>query len=382
MMQIAVLGTGMIGNAIVRELAQSPYIDSVVAVDAVEESLNRCLSSTNSSKVTGQVVSLSDIDSTVRILETVDLAIACLPHSLSMLATRAAIAAKCHLLDLVGSAFEEKLELHEQAVDANVLIVPGCGVAPGISNVLAGRGVELLDTVDEVVMVCGGLPRHPLPPLWYQVVFRLESLLGLCTRPALAVEDGNFVKLPPLSGLTPISFPEPVGECEAVVTDAHSIAYTLRGKVKKLYEMTARYKGHWDKMTTLAELGFLDAEKVEVNGVMVSPVELSSVVLRPKMQGASNEDVTVLRVTAQGYKDNKPVHLEWEMVDVYDKERNLTSMAKTTGFPPVIVAEWMAQGLIQDRGIVAPENLLAGELFNPFISELGKRGVHISARTH
>src|SRR5690606_5050832 len=105
------------------------------------------------------------------------------------------------------------------------IIVPGSGVAPGITNFLAARGIELLDRAEEVVMICGGIPRHPQPPLMYQVVFRLESVMGLYTRPALAIENGELIELEPLSGLEKIEFPEPVGECEAVITDAHSVAY-------------------------------------------------------------------------------------------------------------------------------------------------------------
>ena len=45
----------------------------------------------------------------------------------------------------------------------------------------------MLDEAEEAIMTCGGIPRHPVPPLWYQVVFRLESVLGLYTKPATAI---------------------------------------------------------------------------------------------------------------------------------------------------------------------------------------------------
>jgi lysine 6-dehydrogenase len=301
-----------------------------------------------------------------------------LPHALSTLAIKAAIAAGCHLIDLVGSNYEEKAELNEQALEAGVLIVPGAGVAPGIANFLAARGIELLGEADEAVMLCGGLPRHPLPPLWYQVVFRLESLLGLCTKPALAVENGELVKLPPLSRMERLQFPEPVGECEAVVTDAHSTAYTLKSKVKRLYEKTVRYKGHWDKMNVLAELGFLDETPIEVDGALVSPQKLAVRLLEHQMKGGSNEDITVLRVTVSGTRNGERKKLEWEMVDHYDNERKMTSMAKTTGFPAILLAEWMAEGKLEKRGVAAIEDVIVGRHFDPFLQELGKRGITIS----
>jgi lysine 6-dehydrogenase len=379
-MRVVVLGTGMIGTVVVHELARSGAIDEVVAVDAVAASVDRCVSAAGHPKVSGKVAVLDQFDRMVELLQEADIAVGCLPHSLSPLAIRAAIAARCHLIDLVGSKYEEKSQLNEQAREAGVLIVPGAGVAPGIANFLAARGIELLDEADEAVMLCGGLPRHPLPPLWYQVVFRLESLLGLCTKPALAVENGELVKLPPLSRLEPLSFPEPVGECEAVVTDAHSTAYTLKSKVKRLYEKTVRYKGHWEKMSVLAELGFLDETPVEVDGTLVSPQRLAIPLLERKMKGGSNEDITVLRVTVTGTRNGKPTKLEWEMVDHYDNDRKITSMAKTTGFPAILLTEWMAEGKLENRGVAAIEDVIIGRHFDPFVQELGNRGIHISFR--
>ncbi|CAI6034419.1 saccharopine dehydrogenase family protein [Cohnella sp. JJ-181] len=379
-MRVVVLGTGMIGSVIVRELGQVASIDEVVAVDAVAASVARCVAAADSAKVSGMSAVLDDYDRMVELLRGADIAVSCLPHSLSLLAIRAAIAARCHLIDLVGSNYEEKAAFGEKALEAGVLVVPGAGVAPGIANFLAARGIELLDEADEAVMLCGGLPRHPLPPLWYQVVFRLESLLGLCTKPALAVENGELVKLPPLTRLERLRFPDPVGDCEAVVTDAHSTAYTLRSKVKRLYEKTVRYKGHWEKMSVLAELGFLDETPIDVDGALVSPQRVAIPLLERKMKGGSNEDMTVLRVTVTGTRGGRPTKLEWEMVDAYDSERQITSMAKTTGFPAILLTEWMAEGKLGKRGVAAIEDVIIGEHFEPFVQELGNRGIAISFR--
>ncbi|MDY0394986.1 saccharopine dehydrogenase C-terminal domain-containing protein [Virgibacillus halophilus] len=255
-MHVVVLGTGMIGTTVVREIAKSEDIDMVTAVDGFQKRIDMCLQAADHSKVVGKLAELQTEADIYNVLKEADVAIACLPHSLSFTAIRAAIAAKCSIVDLVGSQFAEKVELESQAKKAGITIVPGCGVAPGITNFLAARGIEMLDEADEAVMVCGGLPKHPLPPLWYQVVFRLESVMGLYTRPALAAENGELVECPPLSGLETITFPDPVGECEAVITDAHSAAHTLKDKVKNIYEKTVRYAGHWSKMSVLAELGF------------------------------------------------------------------------------------------------------------------------------
>lgn len=376
-MHIIVLGTGMIGTTVVSELAKFPEIDVITAVDVRQESMEKCLEISNSSKVIGKVASLETIEEIAEVLKDGDVAVACLPHSLSLLAIKAAIESNCHLVDLVGSMFKEKVELHEAAREAGVIVVPGCGVAPGITNFLAAQGIEMLDEAEEAVMICGGIPRHPVPPLWYQVVFRLESVLGLYTKPAIAVEKGQLVELAPLSGLEEMTFPQPVGDCEAVITDAHSTAYVLKDKVKNLYEKTVRYPGHWGKMNVLAELGFLDSNPLTVSGVTISPRAFAEQVLAPKMVGASHEDVTVLRVEVNGVKDGQDTKFTWEMVDLYDQERNITSMAKTTAMPAALMAKWIASGKITETGVVPVESLIVRERFQPFMEELNSLGIHI-----
>ncbi|KQL52698.1 L-lysine dehydrogenase [Heyndrickxia shackletonii] len=377
-MLAVVLGTGMIGTTVVKELASCSVIHKVTAVDAIESSVTKCLEIAENKKVEGKVADLHSEEAIYEVLKGADVAIACLPHSLSLSAVKAAISAKCHLVDLVGSQFERKLELEEEAKAANVLVVPGCGVAPGITNFLAAQGIEMLDEADEAIMICGGIPKDPLPPLWYQVVFRLESVMGLYTRSALAVENGELIRLEPLSGLERLSFPEPVGDCEAVITDAHSTAYTLRTKVNNLYEKTVRYPEHWSKMKTLAELGFLDEKPIVVEGIEVSPRKMTEAILAPQLKGKSNEDITVVRVTVKGIKNGKPTEYEWEMVDFYDHNRNITSMAKTTSIPAMLMAKWIAEGKIGERGIVPPESIIVRDRFHPFIEELAEYGIHFT----
>lgn len=379
-MHIVILGTGMIGTTVVSEMAKFNEIVEITAVDVRQESIDRCLKIANNSKVKGKVAVLETEEDIANVLMNADVAVACLPHSLSLLAVKAAIKAKCHLVDLVGSQFTEKMALNKEAQEAGVIIVPGCGVAPGITNFLAAQGIEILDEAEEAVMICGGIPRHPVSPLWYQVVFRLESVLGLYTKPAMAVENGKLVELPPLSGLENITFPDPVGLCKTVITDAHSTAFILKDKVKNLYEKTVRYPGHWGKMNVLAELGFLDKEPITVDGITTTPRAFAEKILAPKMVGESNEDITVVRVEVSGMKDGKSTKYTWEMVDLYDHERNITSMAKTTAIPAALTAKWISMQHITETGVVPLESLIINERFQPFLDEMSSLGIDITCR--
>ncbi|MGM8212802.1 saccharopine dehydrogenase family protein [Virgibacillus sp. W0430] len=374
-MHAVVLGLGMIGKTVAEELANNRAFSTVTAVDAIEDNIHRLR---KDCAIIGEVADLSSEESISLAIQGADIVVSCLPHSLSMAASKAAIRTNCHLIDLVGAGFSTKLKLHKQAEEAGVILMPGCGVAPGIVNILARRGIDLLDHAEEAVLFCGGLPRHPLPPLHYQVVFRLESLLNLYMNPAVAVEAGERVEVPPFSGLEKITFSEPVGECEAIITDAHSTAYTLKDKVDKLYEKTVRYRGHWEKMHVLAELGFLNKEPVEIDGKAVSPRDFSRKILEPSLKGSSLEDITVLRVIVEGTKDGRRAKHQWEMIDHFDHELNITSMAKTTAMPAVVLAQWLAEGAITEKGVLAIEQVITGERFNRFLNALEEVGIHIT----
>ncbi|MDJ0331366.1 saccharopine dehydrogenase C-terminal domain-containing protein [Planococcus sp. S3-L1] len=376
-MHIFVLGTGMIGTTVVTELAKYAGVKTITAVDINQASIDKCLAIANDPQVIGKVAALATEADIAEVLKGADLAIGCLPHSLSLPAIKAAISSKCHLVDLVGSHFPEKLALHEQAQQAGVLIVPGCGVAPGITNFLAAQGIELLDEAQEAMLACGGIPRYPDPPLGYQVVYRLESLLGLYTKPATIIRNGKIVELAPLSDLVEMTFSEPVGLCETVITDAHSTAFMLQGKVENLVERTVRYPGHWDKMRVLSELGFLDETPVAVEDTVISPKLFAQKVLIPKMSGHSIEDITVLRVEVSGIKHGVSTKHTWEMIDLYDHERKITSMAKTTAIPALLISQWITTKKITETGVIPIEGLIVQERFHPFLTELSQLGIEI-----
>ncbi|ANU09151.1 L-lysine dehydrogenase [Planococcus antarcticus DSM 14505] len=376
-MHIFVLGTGMIGTTVVTELAKYAGAETITAVDINQASIDKCLAIADNPRVIGKVAALATEGDIAEVLKGADLAIGCLPHSLSIPAIKAAISSKCHLVDLVGSHFPEKLALHEQARQAGVLIVPGCGVAPGITNFLAAQGIELLDRAKEAMLACGGIPRYPDPPLGYQVVYRLESLLGLYTKPATIIRNGEIVELVPLSDLADMTFPAPVGLCETVITDAHSTAFMLQGKVENLIERTIRYPGHWDKMRVLSELGFLDETPVSIKDMELSPKLFAEKILAPKMSGHSIEDITVLRVEVSGVKQGRQTKHTWEMIDLYDHERKITSMAKTTAIPALLISQWIVDKKITETGVIPIESLIVRERFQPFLTELSHLGIEI-----
>jgi len=93
--------------------------------------------------------------------------------------------------------------------------------------------------------------------------------------------------------------------------------------------------------------------------------------------GDDERDITVLRVIVEGEKDGSRASYTFDMVDFYDVEKKVTSMAKTTAYTAAIVARMLGRGEITERGFVTPVIGIRGGLLKQLIDELAKRGVTI-----
>jgi saccharopine dehydrogenase-like NADP-dependent oxidoreductase len=64
------------------------------------------------------------------------------------------------------------------------------------------------------------------------------------------------------------------------------------------------------------------------------------------------------------------------MIDRYDQITGFTSMARTTAFTGAIVARLVARGEVQIRGLVTPEQVITGPLFDRLIAKLAAVNIH------
>ncbi len=86
-------------------------------------------------------------------------------------------------------------------------------------------------------------------------------------------------------------------------------------------------------------------------------------------------DITVLRVEVSGQKAGQPRRLKAEMVDYYDETEGFTSMARTTAFTGAIVARMIGRGDVSSRGLLTPEQVIAGPLLERLLAELATANV-------
>jgi lysine 6-dehydrogenase len=373
-MKAAVLGSGLMGSVIGWDLARSSDVDEVVVADIDGDRLSQVKRRSPGKKLSVEVLDIRDRASVVAFLKRLDVAASALPHGIVHHSDIAAVEAGARMVNI---AFEdEQMELDGPARKSGALLVPGCGVAPGLGGILLAHALEELGGGDEGHILVGGLPLKPVPPFDYRLVFSIVGLLREYIEDARVVRGGRLVRVRPFSSVESYDFPPPIGRLEGFPTDGlASLVYTMKG-MKTLDEITLRWPGHADKMNLLMESGFFSREKVKAGGAEVSPLEVSWAVLGKKLAEGDRHDVTVMRVIARGKRGEKV----YDMMDRYDDENDVSSMGKTTGYTASIVAQMVGKGTIAGKGVVPPEKAVAGRTVDDLLSELGRRGVQIRAR--
>ena len=350
-MKVLVLGGGRQGSACALDLARRDEVERVIVADVDVSDVRRFLEPYVGSKVEMRRMDATD-DAVVRAaMKDVDAVACALPYYFNLRMTRLALEAGAHFCDLGGNTeiVDRQMELGDAAVEAGVSVVPDCGLAPGMVNILAQGGIDALDQVDSVRIFVGGLPRHPEPPLNYQIVYSMEGVLDYYTTPVLVLEDGDVREKEPLTGLEAVDFPLPVGRLEAFFTAGgiSRMPYRYRGRVRSMTYKTLRYPGHAALMKAMSELGLLDVEPVDVDGVSVAPRDVFISVVSPRLRNPDGEDLVVMRVVVSGEVGGQPRTITYQMLDFNDEETGVTAMMRTTGYSLAATACLQASGAIR-----------------------------------
>lgn len=371
MTKIVTLGCGMVGSLIAADLARERGF-SVVAADRSAASLARAkgLASRLGVKIETAEADLSDRAAIARLIDGAEVVCGALASHLGLAALETVARAGAKYVDISFMA-EDALGVDALAKAHGACCVVDMGVAPGMSNLLSGEIVRELAPCEKLRIFVGGLPKERRWPYEYKAGFAPADVIEEYTRPSRLVVSGEVVVREALSEPEPIDFAG-VGTLEAFNTDGlRSLVETL--DVPDMAEKTLRYPGHIDLMRAMRETGLFSKEPVEVDGVMVTPLSLTSKLLFPKWTYEEGEaDLTVMRI----FGEARGRRVQWDLYDELDPNLKTTSMARTTAFPAAITARMLADGTISEPGVHAPE-ALAGNItvVERLIAELGDRGV-------
>jgi saccharopine dehydrogenase-like NADP-dependent oxidoreductase len=367
---IAVLGAGLVGHAIVEDLAR----DNEYKIFVFDNDPSKLIKFENTKNVTTQHIDLLKQKDFGELLNGIDLAISAVPGFMGFETLLKIIKTGTNVVDIAFFP-EDPFPLDEFAREQNVTAVIDCGVAPGLCNIILGYQNARMDDITRYECYVGGLPKVRKMPFQYKAGFSPIDVLEEYIRPARFIEFGEIVTKPALSDIEHLDVPG-VGTLEAFNTDGlRSLLKTVQ--VPFMKEKTLRYPGHAGIMQMLRDNDFLSYKEIEVNGKKIKPIELTSRLLFKNWQfDEGEEDITFMRIIIDGKKNKSHYTFTYDLLDSYDKETNTTSMARTTGYTCTAVARLLMSGKFSQKGICPPEYVGQSEkCYRSVLEQLSLRNI-------
>ena len=378
-MKIAVVGAGVIGSAIARDLIERDDVSSVLVCDAHARLLQDLHDTQQSPKLRSFQIDARDTRTLASIVQQTSVIIASAAPELNPKLARMALDLGIHFCDLGGdeNTVQKVLDMGDEARSRSVWLTPNCGLAPGLVNILSRAGIAQFETVDVVRLRVGDVPLNPEPPFNFRLSWSAHKILDDYTLPVRMIEDGNVVQKESLSHKEPLFFPEPFGEMEAFCTAGglSSLVDDLADQVNVLDHKTIRWPGHADQMRFVIGLGFADRQKIDVK-THLTYRDILARRLRSRL-GGTYEDAVLLRVLIKGRQNNAEKTLVYEMIEEYDHENKLSAIQRATSIPTATVACLLGAGRMQGGGAAAAENIVP---IDDFLHILKARGLSISTR--
>jgi lysine 6-dehydrogenase len=375
-MKFLVLGSGMMGSAMAFDLARSEGTQLVTVADIDEERAQTTVRTIRASNVRAVELDVNSFDQVVSMMADHDCALGATTYQHNLLLTKAAIRARKHFCDLGGNdeIVREQLKLSPAAKEAGVMVIPNCGLAPGLANIIAAQRANEFEQIDSIRIRVGCVPQQPKPPFNYHIVFSPEGLLNEYTGACAALRNGALTHLDPMTEIETVEFPPPFGSMEAFLTSGGMslIPQMFEGRARDVDYKTIRYPGHCQQFRTLLDLGFAANTPISVGSNVLTNREFFLELLKKRI-GENGKDVVLMSVEVVGIRHRHRQMFNCKFIDFFDDINNITATMRMTAFPTCAIAQLISGEQFQPRGVLVPEQCIPLE---SLFAGLGKRGIH------
>lgn len=367
--RVLVLGAGIVGRASVWDLVRRGY--EVTVADADADAAQHTAAVYGGSP---RQLDVSDTIATASALSAHDAVVAAVPYMYGFDLAGSAIDAGCHYFDFGGNptVVNQQLSLDGDAKQHDVTVVPDCGLAPGLANVLAAGMIEecAAAVVDSVQIRVGCLPQHPRNTLEYQLAFYPGGLINEYVERCEIISGGDATTVEPLSRFEHLEW-EGLGTLEAFATAGgiSTMCQDYSGIVTDLEYKTIRYPGHGRIFRAMSEIGLFGQQERSVDGVLVAPRLLLENLLAENLP-RDEPDVVLVRVSATVEGATTGLDLEDRHDGVF------SALARTTAFPATALCHLVLCGDVKFRGAAAMHNTVRAEVL---MEELGRVGLAATA---
>ncbi len=290
MQSVLLLGAGKIGSAIARLLAMSGDYDLLVG-DINRDTLDRLPTGL---PLRAMHVDVSDPTSLRKAMRGRSSVVSALAFDLNAIVAQAAAEEGLSYFDLSEDlATRRKVLQVSESARPDQIFMPQCGLAPGFVSIAAYHLARQFDTLDEVRLRVGALPKFPTNEMKYNLTWSTDGLINEYGNPCEAIHHGRLIEMLPLEGLEHFSLDGIDYEAFNTSGGVGTLCDTLAGKVRSLNYKTVRYRGHRDFMAFLMNELRLNDRRALLKDVLESAVPITL------------QDVVLIFCTVSGWKDGR-----------------------------------------------------------------------------
>ncbi|MDR0596019.1 MAG: hypothetical protein LBG50_00545 [Clostridiales Family XIII bacterium] len=384
-------GAGQICREAVYDLAAFSGADEIVVGDFNAEEAawvaDKAASLAEGAKIRAEFIDVTDVGAAVQKLRGCDVVMDGTQISVNGRSTECIAKAGANGVNLNGFGAED--EWAELFADAGAVCVPGFGMTPGVTQMMAMAAAAEMDAVHEIYVSHGAFRPIAFSPSIAETT-RVEYQPDHPSR--LVYEDGELVHVPPFARPKEIALPEPYGKTTQYIIP-HSETLTLPKALAEKGLRLVEVRGTWprqnmDLVRGLYGYGILENPTVKVGGAEAGLMDIIADYLLSTEAGRTTALYGyVLHVEARGERDGKKItviytHTHPASDGSVPEWAGLRAYTKNVGIPMAIAATLIAKGeVLKDpktgkkrKGLLTPE-----EAFDPqtVFGEMAKRGMAV-----
>ncbi|GKT17272.1 saccharopine dehydrogenase NADP-binding domain-containing protein [Acidovorax sp. SUPP2522] len=237
------------------------------------------------------------------------------------------------------------------AQDARSVLMPQCGLAPGFIGVVGNDLAQRFDTLHDLRMRVGALPRYPLGALRYNLTWSTEGLINEYCNPCEAIVDGQPTTVAALDGLE--TFALDGVEYEAFNTSGGlgTLPETWAGRARRMDYQSIRYPGHCAILKLLLNDLRLRDRRDLLKDIFEAAIP------------ATEQDVIVVFASASGLRGGRLVQDAYSarIVGATVGGHALNAIQLTTAASICAALDLVVQGRLPQSGFIRQEQIALGD---------------------
>lgn len=364
-MAILVLGAGIVGSAATWDLRRRGFDVTVADADS-----DRAKGIARAYEAQPLAIDVADADALAAVLDEFDLVVSAVPYRYGLGVASAALATRTHYLDFGGNptVVAAQQQLHENALDVGIMIVPDCGLAPGLANVLAEDLIRTAPdgVIDSIQIRVGALAQIPHGALGYQLAFNPAGLINEYAEPCEIIENGRYATVQPLTRFEDVTWTD-WGPLEAFSTAGGTsmMCKNYEERVTHLEYKTLRFPGHGHVFRSLMEIGLFDESVYPVDDEQAVAPRAVLIAALQRTLPRDDPDVVLVRV----WRIHQGAVTTVEIVDTDDGE--FSALARTTAFPATALADLIISGNVSRPGVLTMSEAVDAHDLMPHLAQVG-----------